>query len=187
VRRCLWPSSSIVWFYTTNYSSKQVQSSPTYTTNTNEISVHRCKFPTSYGTIYISLCRFDIQSTSFRQAGQDIIISSIRLVGIHRLPIDGFACHVLNLAATTRLPNVTRKGPLTNTPILYRTFGVSILVAGHGGAAPIRLTGDCAEVTPSGATEVNANMMGTSIVVIINTMTISCPPSQGHPVRRAHL
>jgi hypothetical protein len=106
---------------------------------------------------------------------------------MHSLHIDGLACHVLNLAATTRIPNVTRKGPLTNTPVLYRTFGVGILVAGHDGAAPIRLTGDFAKVAPSGATEVDANMMGTRIIVIINTMTISCPPSQGHPARRARL
>lgn len=137
-------------------------------------------------------------STSFHQAFQSmrVLIVDILSIGKESLHMDSFADDILNLVTPTSSFDISRKGPLTDTPMLNAAFGcrriISIMTRHVPTAAPIGLTGNLTKVAAASTgiirtIQIDTNVMRTMIVLPTRTIPSSRIPRQGHAWQRTRL
>ena len=108
-----------------------------------------------------------------------------------RLHIRGFTINFLNGLTSPRLLQITRKRPLTNTPILHWTIIGPAVVARtrHLLRTPIRLSGDLTKIKSvgGGGGQIDANVVRARIVDSIDAGSVASVAGLGHAGGAARL
>jgi hypothetical protein len=134
----------------------------------------------------------DDDSTSLHQAFQGIFVLVILTIGKEGFHIDSFADNILDLVTPTGSFDISRKGPLADTPMLDATFAPSLsIMTRHVPTAPIGLTRHLTKVAATAGiictAQIYTNVMGTTVALATFTIPGSGIPCQGHVLRRTCL
>ncbi len=119
---------------------------------------------------------------------QCLAVSVNLLVRLHCLHVDHFTLNILNSSTASSLSDVTYEGPLAHTPVLDCTRFTLIPMAGHvSTSAPIRLARYSAKILPTACdwAEVDADVVGARVVILVNTISILDVTSESHVIMGA--
>jgi hypothetical protein len=110
---------------------------------------------------------------------QSLFILVILFVRQQGMLIHGITLDALNMTAPTSITNISCKSPLTHTPILHRAWSTLMFVmTSHVARTPIRLTCHLAEIPSCGTAQVDADVMGSQVILLIYAVSWTCEATQ---------
>jgi len=105
----------------------------------------------------------------------------------HRNHIRRFTNNSLDLVASPCTVEIARKRPLAHTPMLHLTAPSALPVTLHLGTTPVGLPSHFTEISSRIRRHIDTHVMGTSVVVVGDTLPASCISSESHACGGASL